>query len=94
VCEAATQKGGDGAGEARHSGEGGGAGGEGGELAVRVGELAAPLGTSVTTRRRRGTGGCGSCETGERQQKIAQLVPLGVIIFLGGLVANSPEIAH
>jgi hypothetical protein len=25
--------------------------------------------------------------------KIAQLVPLGVIIFLGGLVANSPEIA-
>jgi hypothetical protein len=74
VCEASTRKGGDGAGEARHSGQGG-------ELAVRVGEVAAPLGTSVTTRRRRGTGGCGSCETGERQQKIAQLVPLGVIIF-------------
>jgi hypothetical protein len=42
-------------------------GGEGGELAVRVGEVASQLGTSVTARRRRGTGGCGSRETGERE---------------------------
>jgi hypothetical protein len=26
--------------------------------------------------------------------KIAQLAPLGVVVFLGGLVANSSEIAH
>jgi hypothetical protein len=43
-------------------------GGEGGELAVRVGEVASQLGTSVTARRRRGTGGCGSRETGERER--------------------------
>jgi hypothetical protein len=60
----------------------------------RLGEAAARLGDREET----GTGACAvdvATRGGDRgPTEIAQLAPLGGIIFLCELVANSPKIAH